>query len=249
MASSSWCVIKIAVEPHSRASARKVSRSSAAVTSSRWPNARRQQNVGCTTKARAIATLWRMPPGKLVRIGIGEMFEAQPFQPSQRALALLVFGSPINSSGSLALSIAERPGSSRSCWNTVAMRPRKRSKSVCGLLSRYGWRPRSVLRARSSDRKTSICRNPSGQQWPRLHAARWSDRAVQWRSPTVRLWFAETLCAGRQHLSAGGRSCAPPQKPRFNQIETQWLRGGTAAPPARWSRRTRRRPRTVPAHR
>ena len=32
--------------------------------------------------------------GKLVRIGIGEMFEAQPFQPGQRALALLVFRQP-----------------------------------------------------------------------------------------------------------------------------------------------------------
>ena len=63
IASSNWCVIRIAVEPHSRASFRKVSRNSAAVTSSRWPKASSASMMsGWTAKARAIATRWRMPP-------------------------------------------------------------------------------------------------------------------------------------------------------------------------------------------
>src|SRR5229473_436657 len=55
--------MRTAVEPHSRASLRNVSRSSPAVTSSRCPNASSANKMsGSTAKARAIATRWRMPP-------------------------------------------------------------------------------------------------------------------------------------------------------------------------------------------
>ncbi len=63
--------------------------------------------------------------GQFVRIGVGEVAKPQPVEPGQRAIALLSSGRPMSSSGSRALSSAERHGSSRSCWNTVAIRPRK----------------------------------------------------------------------------------------------------------------------------
>ena len=92
MASSNWCVIRIAVEPHSRASSRKVSRNSAAVTSSRWPKASSASMIsGCDREGARDRHALAHAAGQFVRIGIGELAEAQPVQPGQRALALLGF--------------------------------------------------------------------------------------------------------------------------------------------------------------
>ena len=190
--------------------------------------------------------------GQFVRKGIGEAAKAEPVEPGERALALLVFRQADQFERQLGVVQRRAPGQQPVLLEHGGDAAAEEIEVGVRALVADG--ERAFGRRVEPDHQIEEGRlAAAGLADDRHHFAR-RNRQIEPVDGDHRLaggGLAKHLAQARALRSAAGRHFAPrscaataagaPRRARPGP------RAGTAAPPARWSRRTRRTPRTIPA--